>query len=322
MNLPIASLERVGTADREGFRSAVLAGLASAPRAIPARFLYDARGSALFDAICELPEYYLTRTETAILSRSASEIAQRAGPGCALVEFGSGSSVKSRLLLDAMPDLDAYVPIDISREHLDETAARLRRDYPKLRVEPVSADYMALDSLPAFINGARRIGFFPGSTIGNLTPEEATAFLRRARRLLRDDGALILGVDLKKDPQRLHDAYNDAAGVTAQFTLNLLRRMNRELDATFDLAAFAHEAFYNSIEGRIEIYFRSLRPQTVTVSGRRFAFAAGERIHTEYSYKYDDDGIAALAASGGFAIAKAWTDPERLFAVAWLQAAA
>jgi len=321
MNLPIASLERVGTDDREDFRSAVLAGLASVPRAIPARFLYDARGSALFDAICELPEYYLTRTETAILNRSASEIAQRAGPGCALVEFGSGSSVKSRLLLDAMPDLDAYVPIDISREHLDETAARLRRDYPKLRVEPVSADYMALDSLPAFINGARRIGFFPGSTIGNLTPEEATAFLRRARRLLRDGGALILGVDLKKDPQRLHDAYNDAAGVTAQFTLNLLRRMNRELDASFDLAAFAHEAFYNSIEGRIEIYFRSLRPQTVTVSGRRFAFAAGERIHTEYSYKYDDDGIAALAESGGFAIAKTWTDPERLFAVALLQAA-
>lgn len=322
MNLPIASLERVGTDDREDFRSAVLAGLGSVPRAIPARFLYDARGSALFDAICELPEYYLTRTETAILGGSASEIAQRAGPGCALVEFGSGSSVKSRLLLDAMPDLDAYVPIDISREHLDETAARLRRDYPKLRVEPVSADYMALDSLPAFINGARRIGFFPGSTIGNLTPEEATAFLRRARRLLRDDGGLILGIDLKKDPQRLHDAYNDAAGVTAQFTLNLLRRMNRELDATFDLAAFEHEAFYNPVEGRIEIYFRSLRSQMVTVSGRRFAFAAGERVHTEYSYKYDDEGIAALAESGGFTIAKTWTDPERLFAVAWLQAAA
>lgn len=322
MNLPIATLERPGTADREEFRNAVLAGLGATPRAIPARFLYDARGSALFDAICELPEYYLTRTETAILGRCAAEIAQRAGPDCALVEFGSGSSVKSRLLLDAMPDLDAYVPIDISREHLDETAGRLRRDYPRLRVEPVCADYMALDSLPAFINGARRIGFFPGSTIGNLTPEEATAFLRRARRLLRDDGALILGIDLKKDPQRLHDAYNDAAGVTAQFTLNLLRRMNRELDANFDLAAFAHEAFYNPTEGRIEIYFRSLRPQSVTVAGRRFSFAEGERVHTEYSYKYDDAGIAALAESGGFTITKAWTDPERLFAVAWLQAAA
>lgn len=321
MNLPIATLEHVGAADREEFRSAVFAGLNSTPRAIPARFLYDARGSALFDAICELPEYYLTRTETAILGRCAVEIAQRAGPDCALVEFGSGSSVKSRLLLDAMSDLDAYVPIDISREHLDETAARLRRDYPRLRVEPVCADYMALDALPAFINGARRIGFFPGSTIGNLTPEEATAFLRRARRLLRNDGALILGVDLKKNPQRLHDAYNDAAGVTAQFTLNLLRRMNRELDANFDLAAFAHEAFYNPDEGRIEIYFRSLRPQTVTVAGRRFSFAAGERVHTEYSYKYDEAGIAALAESGGFTIAKTWTDPDRLFAVAWLQAA-
>ena len=322
MNLPIATLERPDVTAREEFRNAVISGLSSTPRAIPARFLYDARGSALFDEICELPEYYPTRTETAILGRCAAEIAQRAGPDCVLVEFGSGSSVKSRLLLDAMPDLDAYVPIDISREHLDETAARLRRDYPGLRVEPVCADYMALDGLPAFINGARRIGFFPGSTIGNLTPEEATAFLRRARRLLRDDGALILGVDLKKDSQRLHDAYNDSAGVTAQFTLNLLRRMNRELDANFDLAAFAHEAFYSPDEGRIEIYFRSLRSQTVTVAGRRFFFAAGERVHTEYSYKYDDAGIAALAQSGGFAIAKTWTDPEHLFAVAWLQATA
>ena len=322
MNLPIATLERPDTTDRQEFRNAVISGLGSTPRAIPARFLYDARGSALFDEICELPEYYPTRTETAILGRCAAEIAQRAGPDCVLVEFGSGSSVKSRLLLDAMSDLDAYVPIDISREHLDETAARLRRDYPGLRVEPVCADYMALDGLPAFVNGARRIGFFPGSTIGNLTPEEATAFLRRARRLLRNDGALILGVDLKKDPQILHDAYNDSAGVTAQFTLNLLRRMNRELDANFDLAAFAHEAFYSPDEGRIEIYFRSLRSQTVTVAGRRFFFAAGERVHTEYSYKYDDAGIAALAQSGGFAIAKTWTDPEHLFAVAWLQAAA
>jgi len=211
------------------------------------------------------------------------------------------------------------VPIDISRHHLDMTAARLRRDYPRLRVEPVCGDYMALDALPPSINGARRIGFFLGSTIGNLTPDEATAFLRRARRLLREDGALVLGVDLKKDQRRLHDAYNDAAGVTAQFTLNLLRRMNRELDATFDLSAFAHEAFYNPVEGRIEIYFRSLRDQVVTVAGRRFAFAEGERVHTEYSYKYDDAGIAALARSGGFEIAQTWTDPRRLFAVVFLR---
>lgn len=318
MNMPLLAIRDSDVADREDFREAVLAGLGSLPRAIPAKFLYDARGSALFDSICEQPEYYPTRTETRILRDCAGDIAHLAGPGCALIEYGSGSSVKTRLLLDAMPDLHAYVPIDISRQHLDVTARRLREDYPRLRVEPVSADYMALDALPPEINGARRIGFFPGSTIGNLTPEEAVLFLRRARRLLRGDGALILGVDLRKEPQRLHDAYNDAAGVTAQFTLNLLRRMNRELEANFDLSAFAHQAFYNEAVGRIEIYFRSLREQTVTVAGRRFTFAEGERVHTEYSYKYDEAGIAELARRGGFSIARTWTDPDRLFAVVFL----
>jgi dimethylhistidine N-methyltransferase len=312
-------IDRAEQDDRAEFKDAVLAGLEGTPRAIPAKFLYDARGSALFDAICELPEYYLTRTETDILRRSADDIATMAGPGCALVEFGSGSSVKSRLLIEAMRDLVAYVPIDISRQHLDATATRLRRDYPGLNVEPVCADYMALTRLPEEVSAARRrIGFFPGSTVGNLLPVEATAFLRRARGLLGEGGALVLGVDLKKDPRRLHDAYNDAAGVTAQFTLNLLRRMNRELDANFDLSAFAHEAFYNPVEGRIEIYFRSLRPQTVTVAGRSFAFQAGERVHTEYSYKFDDAGIGLLARSAGFTIARTWTDPVRLFAVVYL----
>ena len=319
MNEPLLAIQDGDVADREDFRGDVLAGLGNSPRAIPAKFLYDARGSALFDAICEQPEYYPTRTETQILRACADDIARLAGPGCALVEYGSGSSVKTRLLLDAMSDLHAYVPIDISRQHLGATARRLREDYPWLRVEPVAADYMALDALPPEINGARRIGFFPGSTIGNLTPEEAVLFLRRARRLLRSDGALILGVDLKKDPQRLHDAYNDAAGVTAQFTLNLLRRMNRELEANFDLSAFAHEAFYNEAAGRIEIYVRSLRDQTVTVAGRRFTFAEGERVHTEYSYKYDDTDIAVLARRGGFSIAHTWADPDRLFAVAFLR---
>jgi len=321
MKLSVLELGAEEVADRDEFRSAALAGLDGSPRAIPAKFLYDARGSALFDAICELPEYYPTRTETEILSGCADDIAALAGPGCVLVEYGSGSSTKTRRLLDAMPALDGYVPIDVSRHHLDRTAARLRQDYPGLAVMPVCGDYMALDALPPAINGARRIGFFPGSTIGNLTPGEATSFLHRARRLLRDDGALILGVDLRKDPQRLHDAYNDRAGVTAQFTLNLLRRMNRELAASFDLAAFAHDAFYNPVEGRIEIYFRSLRPQTVTVAGRSFAFAAGERVHTEYSYKYDDAGIAALARAGGFTIVNTWTDPDRLFAVVYLAVA-
>jgi L-histidine Nalpha-methyltransferase len=321
MNGSMLALDVAESGDREDFRRAVLAGLSRAPRAIPPKFLYDARGSSLFDAICDLPEYYLTRTEIEILRRHAADIASRAGPGAALIEFGSGSSVKSRLLLDAMKDLALYSPIDISRQHLDQTAARLRRDYPSLAVEPVCADYMSLEALPRLDGDAHRLGFFPGSTIGNLEPEEARAFLRRARRLLGDDGALVLGTDLKKDPRRLHDAYNDSAGVTAAFTLNLLRRINRELEGTFDLAGFAHEAFYNAAEGRIEIYLRSLRPQTAMVAGRTFSFAEGERVHAEYSYKFDMAGIDALARSAGMRIAEAWTDPERLFAVTYLEAA-
>lgn len=319
MNGEVLSLDLAESADREEFRNAVLAGLAGQPRAIPAKFLYDARGSALFDAICNLPEYYLTRTETAILRERASEIAGLAGAGCALVEFGSGSSVKSRLLIEALPDLAVYAPIDFSRQHLDGSARRLRRDYPELAVEPVCADYMALETLPPLGHAARRrLGFFPGSTIGNLEPADATAFLRRARRLLGEEGALVLGADLRKDHQRLHDAYNDAAGVTADFSLNLLRRMNRELHASFDIRNFEHEAFYNPDEGRIEIYLRSRCDQTVMVAGRRFAFASGSRIHTEYSYKYDRAGIDALAASGGFTVSHLWTDPDRLFAVCYL----
>jgi dimethylhistidine N-methyltransferase len=317
MNGPVVGLKVEQTADREEFRRAVRDGLSGRPRAIPAKFLYDARGSALFDEICELPEYYLTRTETEILKQRAAEIGRRAGPGCALIEFGSGSSVKSRLLIEALPKLALYAPIDISREHLDATAAQLRRDYPRLKVEPVCADFMG--PVPPIESKGRRLGFFPGATIGNLTPKEATAFLRNVRALVGDDGALVLGADLKKDPQRLHDAYNDSAGVTAAFTLNLLRRMNRELHATFDLSAFAHEAFYDEVEGRIEIYFRSLEQQAVTVAGQRFEFAAGERVHTEYSYKYDAVDLAGLAESGGFRLAETWTDPERLFAVAYLE---
>jgi len=320
MNGSVLTLDFAGTAELQEFRRAVLAGLSGTPRSIPAKFLYDARGSALFDDICELPEYYLTRTETNILQQHARDIGRRAGPGCALVEFGSGSSVKSRLLIDALPALALYAPIDISREHLEAAAARLRRDYPALRVKPVCADFMG--PVPPIDHAERRLGFFPGSTIGNLEPADAKAFLRNARKLLGDDGALVLGIDLKKDPQRLHDAYNDSAGVTAAFTLNLLRRMNRELHATFNLAGFTHEAFYNPIEGRIEIYFRSLLDQSVVVAGRRFDFFAGEKVHTEYSYKYDPAGIAALASGGGFRIVETWTDPERLFAVVYLEASA
>ncbi len=321
MNGSVLALEAEQAADRMEFEIAVLAGLSHRPRAIPPKFLYDSQGSALFDAICELPEYYLTRTETEILRRHAADIASRAGPGCTLIEFGSGSSVKSRLLLDALKDLALYSPIDISRQHLDQTVSRLRRDYPVLRIEPVCADYMSSAGLPTIEGSAPRLGFFPGSTIGNLEPHEAVTFLRRARQLLGEDGALVLGVDLKKDHRRLHDAYNDSAGVTAAFTLNLLRRMNRELHATFNLDAFAHEALYDPVEGRIEIYFRSLVRQTVTVAGHPFTFNEGERVHTEYSYKYDLAGIAALARRGGFEVTEIWTDQAQLFAVAYLTAA-
>jgi len=325
MNGSVLAYDIAEAADRREFREAVLAGLSRERRAIPAKFLYDARGSALFDAICELPEYYLTRTETAILREHAGEIAALAGRDCAVIEFGSGSSVKSRLLLDALQDVAIYAPIDISREHLDQSARRLQRDYPALTIEPICADYMTLDKLPWESQGdgkGRRLGFFPGSTIGNLEPHEAIAFLTRARRLLGDSGALVLGADLKKDPQRLHDAYNDSAGVTAAFSLNLLRRMNRELHATFDLGSFAHEAFYNAENGRIEIYLRSLCEQAAVVAGRSFTFADGERIHTEYSYKYDLCDIEDLAARGGFVVSRTWMDPSRLFSVSFLQAKA
>ena len=322
MNMATDLLDRVETDGRAGFGAAVLEGLRRRPRSIPAQFLYDAAGSALFDAICDLPEYYLTRTETGILRERAGDIARRAGPGVVLVEYGSGSSLKTRLLLEALVDLQAYVPVDVSGEHMAASAARLRREYPGLAVEPVCADYMAPFRLPPGVaTGARRLGFFPGSTIGNLVPAEARAFLRGARRLLGDDGALVLGADLRKDPGLLHAAYNDSAGVTARFTLNLLARMNRELGANFDLSGFEHEAFYNPVEHRIEIYFRSLRDQHVTIEGEAFAFAEGERVHTEYSYKYDASALAALAAAGGFRMSALWTDPRSLFAVAYLDAA-
>ncbi|MBX3501753.1 MAG: L-histidine N(alpha)-methyltransferase [Alphaproteobacteria bacterium] len=312
--------QAAAVADREEFERAVLDGLSRAPRAIPAKYLYDARGSQLFDQICELPEYYLTRTETAILRGCAAEIAELAGPGRALIEYGSGSSVKSRLLLDALRDLAVYAPIDISRDHLDTTADQLRRDYPGLRVEPVCGDYMAIATLPDSVPSARRLGFFPGSTIGNLTPDEARDFLQRARALVGGGGAMVIGVDLRKDPAPLHAAYNDSAGVTAAFTLNLLRRMNRELDATLDLSGFAHEAYYNEELGRIEIYARSLRSQTAMVAGWRFMFAAGERIHTEYSYKYDDRTFGALVDGTGFDIGRTWCDDDKFFAVHYLVA--
>ena len=319
---PIAdsAFERPAAASA-GFCADLLSGLRSRPRAISPKYFYDAAGSALFDRICELPEYYPTRTELSILRERAGEMAQQIGSRAQLVEFGAGSLHKVRLLLDALEAPASFVPIDISGEHLEAAATRLRADYPGLAVQPVAADYTRPLALPAPLRGAgARVGFFPGSTLGNFTPDEALVFLRMAARLLRG-GGLLIGVDLVKDPAVLHAAYNDAQGVTAQFNLNLLRRANTELGTDFDLDGFAHAAFYNAPLQRIEMHLVSKRAQAVQLGNERIAFNEGETIHTENSHKFTVDGLRTLAVRAGFGIGPVWTDPERLFSVHWLPAA-
>lgn len=300
------------------FAADVRKGLSMPHKALPPKYLYDARGSALFDQICGLPEYYLTRTETGILRARAGEIAALIGPGATLVEFGSGSSAKTRILLDAADALAAYVPIDVSREYLQQASARLAAEYPALPVHAVVADYMELESLP-LADGGRRVGFFPGSTIGNLTLSEARHFLRRAARMLGSGGALIVGADLVKEKDVLERAYDDAAGVTAAFTLNLLDRINRELDGDFDRSFFRHVAFYNSEASRMELFLESTEAQVVHAADESFVFRRDERIHIEYSYKYTVDGFRALAHASGFRQARVWTDADDLFSVHFLE---
>jgi dimethylhistidine N-methyltransferase len=312
---PVAARPQLSEFGRE-----MQAGLARKPRSISPKFFYDAAGSQLFDRICELPEYYPTRTELRILGECAGEIAEQIGPGAEIVEFGAGSLTKVRLLLDALEAPKRYLPIDISGEHLEAAAERLKADYPQLVVQPIAADYTMPLVLPAPLPGAgKRVGFFPGSTIGNFEPDEALAFLQLAARMLRG-GGLLIGVDLVKEPARLHSAYNDTQGVTAAFNLNLLRRANAELDADFDLDGFAHAAFYNAPKQRIEMHLVSRRAQTVSLDGERFGFEEGETIHTEYSHKFTVDGLRALAVKAGFRPLAVWTDPERLFSVHWLGA--
>ena len=300
----------------ESFRDAVLNGLGYARRAIPCKFFYDECGSALFEAICRLPEYYLTRTEIAILEENAIEIAEQMGRHCRLIEFGSGASTKVRILLQALDRPAAYVPVDISREHLRDAAASLAEDFPTLPVVAVCADYTRPFSMPSLPGpGGKRVGFFPGSTIGNFEPDAAVAFLANYARILGPGGEILIGVDLKKDPEILYAAYNDRAGVTAQFNLNLFERINRELDGDLDIDRFEHVAFYNEIEGRVEIYIRSLANQEAWIAGKPILFAKGELIHTEYSYKYSVPEFRALAARAGFRPVDTWTDPEELFSV-------
>ena len=293
--------------------------LAERPRSISPKYFYDAQGSALFDRICELPEYYPTRTELAILGGNAREIAAHIGANAQIVEFGAGSLRKVRLLLDAMKQPAGYLPIDISGEHMARSAADLQRDYPGLHVEPVVADYTREFELPAAFGAGRRVGFFPGSTIGNFTPQEALHFLQRAARLLRG-GALLLGADLIKDPAVLHAAYNDAQGVTADFNLNLLARANRELGTDFVLEQFAHSAFYNAPLQRIEMHLVSRCRQPVVLQGQSHEFEEGETLHTENSYKFTTPGLRRLAERAGFRAGPVWTDPARLFSVQWLHA--
>ena len=302
------------------FARELLAGLARRPRAIAPKFFYDAAGSSLFDRICELPEYYPTRTELALLSLHAQEMAECIGADADLVEFGAGSSHKIRVLLDALPGARRFVPIDISAEHLHDAAALLRADFPWLEVRPLAADFTRPFELPPLAGApARRVGFFPGSSIGNFTPDEALGFLRQARALLRG-GGLLVGVDLVKDPAVLHAAYNDAAGVTAAFNLNVLVRANRELGANFDVSAFAHYAFYEPLRQRIEMHLLSRCTQQLRVCGHDFEFAEGESLHTENSYKYSVDGFRALAEQAGFEARACWIDDRRWFSIHWLAA--
>lgn len=302
------------------FAQDLCAALSTRPRAISPKYFYDEAGSLLFDRICDLPEYYPTRTELGILERNAQDIAAHMGPRAEIVEFGAGALRKVRILLDAMDRPARYLPIDISGEHLSRAASALQQDYPGLDVQPVVADYTQRLLLPAPLPGAgQRVGFFPGSTIGNFTPDEALHFLQVTAQVLRG-GALLIGADLVKDPAVLHAAYNDSQGVTAAFNLNLLARANRELGARFVLEQFAHSAFYNAPRQRIEMHLVSKRRQMVSVGGQCFEFEEGETLHTENSHKFTIDSLRSLAVRAGFRPGPVWTDPDNLFSVHWLHA--
>ena len=298
------------------FRDDVVAGLSLPDKALAPKYFYDQAGSRLFERICRLPEYYLTRTELALTRKNLASIARFAGSGCELIEYGSGESLKTRLLLRALRPA-AYLPVDISESALAAATRRLARAFPRLKIVPVVGDFSRPLRIPSSAPRARQVVYFPGSTIGNLTPEEAHAFLAMSR----DQAArMIVGVDLKKDANVLHAAYNDSRNVTAAFNLNLLKRINRELGGDFDPRKFAHYAFYNAALGRIEMHLVSLARQGVRLGRHRFRFDVGESIHTENSYKYSVEGFRALASRAGFATTKVWTDRKALFALFGLTA--
>jgi dimethylhistidine N-methyltransferase len=308
------------TVEADAFVEALLVGLHAKPKRIPPKFFYDDEGSRLFEEICRLPEYYPTRTETALLQQKASDIAELVGAEAELIEFGAGSTDKVRILLQALDGPRAYMPIDISGDYLRAAVAPLRSEYPDLVIRPVVADFTKPFLLPAITPRVRRrVGFFPGSTIGNYEPHEALEFLTRAASLLAG-GGLLVGVDLVKDPAILHSAYNDAAGVTAAFNKNVLARANRELGCAFKPACFEHYAAYNPFEQRIEMYLVSAVRQSVSLFGNTIQFAEGEPIVTEYSHKYTLEGFRSLAADAGFVPRNVWADSDGLFSVHWLEA--
>jgi L-histidine Nalpha-methyltransferase len=294
-----------------------LAGLSRAHKTLPCKYFYDDRGSDLFDQICGLPEYYPTRTELAISRQHAVEMATACGPRVLLLELGSGSSTKTRVLLDHLRAPAAYVPVDIAREFLRSSAESIATAYPGLAVQPVCADFTRPFTPPA-LAARRTVVYFPGSTIGNFIPSEATALLTHVAGLIDPDGGLLIGVDLRKDPAVLERAYNDARGVTAAFNLNLLVRLNRELGADFAVDQFRHRAVYEPELGRIEMQLISRRPQTARIADRRFEFAADEVITTEYSHKYSLEQFAGLAAAAGLQVRQVWTDRQQLFSVQYL----
>ncbi len=318
----LTSHEAHTPADPDDFGSALRAGLRETPRRISPKFFYDAAGATLFEQICELPEYYPTRTELDLLARYADAMAALIGPCADVIEFGAGAMSKIRVLLRALESPVRYVPVDISTEHLHHHAQALAAEFPHLEVMPLAADFTGRIALPAAkIHPRSRVGFFPGSSIGNFTPDDACRFLRAAARTLRG-GGLLIGVDLVKDPQVLHAAYNDRAGVTSAFNKNLLARANRELNANFNLDAFDHYAWFNPHESRIEMHLISAADQRVTLGDETVEFAHGQTLHTENSYKYTVASFQALARQGGFEPRQVWCDERQWFSVHWLAAPA
>ncbi len=302
----------------EVFLRDVLEGLGRTPKQLPCKYFYDRRGSELFDQICELDEYYLARTELAIMRAHAAEMAVRIGPRCLLIEPGSGSSRKTRLLLGQLEEVAAYVPVDISMEHMTRWAKALAGDFPRLRVMPEHADFSAEFPVPEVSSARRRVVYFPGSTIGNFQPNAAVSLIGRMARLVGTHGGLLIGIDRKKDPAVLEAAYDDEAGITRAFNLNMLHRIQNELDAEIDIDQFEHQAFYNESEGRIEMHLVSRVNQAIRLDGTEFELAAGETIHTENSYKYDLADFDRITFRGGFQRQAIWSDPKAYFSVLYL----